>query len=208
MGLKINFSKLGINFDLRLGWFNTGFYVRQYLGGVVHAVGIRNNCYDGSRVIFLDYDNILYTEMLIPEIKYLQEKYSLGDFYIFKSSQKEHSYHAICLDKVKVYEWRDILNDSSCDENYKKPALKDFKTCVLRVSKKGSSDAPRYISTIKPIFESIRERSLAHGSFLHFHYNCPINLEKGLWDTSDNLIYVKYGTLNYLKKDGENCARH
>jgi hypothetical protein len=203
LGLKISFSKIGLGIDIKLGWLQTGCYLRQFSSGVVDALGLRNNTFDAKRVLFFDYDQILYDEMLLPEIRYLQDKYGLGTFYIYRSSQKEHSYHAVCFDKVKVYEWKTILDDSSCDEAYKKPALKDFKTCVLRVSTKGKSQKPRYLTQITPLIPTNRESSLAHANFFKFHYDTPIDLTIGKWDNSDKLIFVKYGTLNYLsKKDG------
>lgn len=197
MSLRISFNKLGAFFEFRFGKkaiFNISF--KQFFWGSSRTLGIRNNTSDGKRVIFLDYDDILLGEMLIPEIRYLQKTYDLGNFYIFKSSQKTNSYHAVCFDKVKVYEWKQILDDSSCDENYKKPALKDFKTCVLRIAEKGNSQKPSFCTELSSV--SSRVGSLAHANFFKFHYDIDVNISKN-YDNSDKLLFVDYATLNFIK---------
>lgn len=202
--MRIILNKMGFNFGLDNRFFNFGIHLNQRFYGISKTIGIRNNCIDskknassGNRIIFLDYDEILLKEMLIPEIKYLQQKYELGNFYIFKSSQKPNSFHAVCFDKVKVYEWKDIMEESSCDENYKKPSLKDFKTAVLRIAPKGSSNAPSYLMTIKSPIRA-RIKSLAHYNFFKFNYDLP-DEEIFNMDESDNLLFVEYETQNYLK---------
>lgn len=196
--LKLWLNKLGLGFDLRLLGFHTSFYLNQFNWGLKRAVGLRNNTYDGKRLVFLDYDNILYDEMLLPELKYLQETYSLSDFLIFRSSQKKGCFHAVCFSKLPVSLWLKVVNDSSCDEAYKNPFLKDFKTAVLRISPKGSSDAPKFHARLSSV-SSAFPLSLAHFNFFKVNHGLVFK-PLGDWDDSDELLFVEYPTLNYLKK--------
>jgi hypothetical protein len=190
-------NRMGISGNVRFFRLEFGFHLRNFWG-VKNTIGLRNNTSDGKRLIFLDYDNTLYHEMLVPEARYLQEKYHLSDFYILKSSQKANSYHAICLDKLDARTWMKVLSEASCDPNYKTaPLLFDCKAWVLRVSPKGSSDAPKLITILKSPYQD-RPKSNAHAVFLKFHYGVKIDDLSGL-DSGENLCFLEYGTINYLK---------
>lgn len=201
MAIKFSFSKLGIRLNADLFQkikFNLS--LNQFFFGVRETIGVRNSSGRGmnKRVIFLDYDNVLFEEMLVPELKYLQDKYGLSDFVVLKSSQKPNCFHAVCFDNVSVSTWKDVVEESSCDENYKKPSLKDFKTSVLRISPKGSSDAPTFFSIMRSPFNQF-VKSNAHFNFFVSNYGIPI-VKKGRFDDSESVLIVEYTTVNYIKK--------
>lgn len=102
-------------------------------------------------VIFLDYDNILYS-LVEVELLFLQKKYNLSPFYVFSSFETEDkqkskygNYMAISITKKpfgKVYE---ILNKTHADSSYKVvPASYPYKTWVLRLGKKFKKKAPEF----------------------------------------------------------------
>lgn len=196
MPITISINKIGIIFELKNNFLNIGFHARQYVLGTTTTAGISNDTKDGKRILFLDYDNILYEDMLLPELDYLQRKYGLSDFYIFKSSQKTNGFHAICTDKLNVREWQTILQESSCDEAYKNPRIKDFHRSVLRILPKGKSQAPTFIHKLKSPFQT-RTKSQAHLKWLSIHHDINIEKVKNM-DSYTNPNLVIYKTTNYL----------
>jgi len=190
-------NKYGLHLKIKI--FNINLDSRLYLEyKTTPTLGIRNNTMDGKRILFLDYDHTLY-EHLIEEIKYLQEKHGLSEFYIFKSSNKMHGYHAICLDKLDYKQYKRIIEETSIDEYYKHmPVFNDYKTWVLRIIRKGDSPPPKHIETIKSSFKK-RNKSQAHWLFLKNHYNVKGDRPVGL-DRYKKVYTVTYGTLNYDKK--------
>jgi hypothetical protein len=157
------------------------------------TIGIRNNA-QGQYIIFLDYDNIILAS-LFDEIKYLQKKYELSNFYILKSSQKENSYHCICLDKINYQTLRNIINETSCDEQYKTMPISLEHSWVLRILPKNKSLMPKLIKIIKSPYNK-RNKSLAHYLFLKYHHgikNKPTNL-----DNNKKLRLVDYQTISYI----------
>jgi len=190
--------KYGFGLQIKAGLIN--FKITLYKDLPIEVTnGLQNKCQDGMHVIFLDYDTSLYNEQLIPELKSLQKNYKLSDFYIFKSSQKEGSYHAICLDKLTAREWMNLLEDSSVDKNYKlAPLIINTKSWVLRFTTKGDSKIPVHIRTLISPYQE-REKSRPHALFLHYYYGISI---KGLKNLDKNTIIslVRYSTLNYLRK--------
>jgi hypothetical protein len=162
------------------------------------TLGIRNSTPDGKRVIFLDYDQILFDEELIPELEFLQKKYELSDFYILRSSQKVGNYHAICLDKMKAREWVKLIEETTCDNNYKKiPVLAGHRNWVLRCWKKGDSQKPKLLRILYSPHHK-RTKSLAHA--MHLHYMYGIRIEKLIkLDNNKQLGIVNYKTLNFIR---------
>lgn len=187
-GRQIKIRFLGVFFDLHLGLdYET-----------VTTVGISSWASKNQRCVFLDYDNTKL-EHLEEELKALQELYNLSDFYIFESSQKPHSYHAISLSKIGYKELLYLLEDSSCDELYKSfPIKTDYKTWILRVLEKGDSARPKYLKTVKSKYVG-REKSLVHKILLERHYKFKIKDDENF---DDNLVFypMEYGTTNYVGK--------
>ena len=195
MIFKITNNIYGLQIHIKL--FDYNLWIRFHKNFVTtRTLGIRNITQNGIfRVPFFDFDNILYVH-LIQELKYLQQRYQLSDMYIFRASQKPNSYHVICLDKLSYKEWIEILNLSSCDQFYKTmPISNDFKTWVLRISKKADSLAPKLIRILKSRYHW-RIKNNAHYLFLKYHHNVkykPFNL-----DQSYKLYTTEYDTLNYI----------
>lgn len=177
--------------NLPIGTLHINFYKKL---PQARTIGIRNTTQDGKRLLFLDYDNYMLKEQLIPELKYYQKKYKLSNFYIFKSSQKEHGYHAICLDKLDSNLFMQILIESGCDERFKTMSLKDYKAWVLRINPKGKIKKPNYLLTIKSPYDQ-RIKSKAHALFLQYHYN--INTKKLInQDNQKIIIITSYDTIS------------
>lgn len=173
---------------------------------VEQTVGIRNSTEDGKRLVFLDYDKMLYDLHLKPELKHIQKKYKLSDFYIFESSQKVGAYHIICLDKITAKEWCEIIEQTNVDALYKKvPIQIDNKAWVLRMLPKRASRKPRLKEIMKSKYQT-REKSNAHALFLKFNYNINISKIKKL-DKYTNVTLTLYDTLNYIKTEEDETSK-
>ena len=192
---KIHRDNYGIHLQIKLLKINFQAKVNKEYE-LAHTIGVRNNT-GGFRLIFLDYDETML-EFIKDEIKHLQARFFLSDFYIFKSSQKPNGFHAICLDKLRYKEFLEAMSYTSCDEYYKTmPPSNDKNSWVLRMDKKEGSEKPKPITTIKSKW-NIRKKSLAHALFLKYNYKITINKLKNL-DKNKKLYVIKYGTLNYIQ---------
>lgn len=195
----ISLNKYGLKINLNIAKIFLNLHIYK-TPKTARAIGIRNHTPEGKRLAFLDYDCIMLEEQLIPELQYFQEKYFLSDFYIFKSSQKPNAYHVICLDKMNANEFMALLIESGCDERYKTTALNDFKSWVLRISKKGTTEAPTYLRTIKSQHNN-RIKSKAHAKFLKLQYG--INIKKFInLDNNEILPVVAYNTISNIDGEG------
>jgi signal peptidase I len=196
---KIQISKGKYGFNLHIELFKHNFVIRTFKTfDTETTVGIRNSTDDGKRLMFLDYDNILYKENLLPELHYLQEKYGLSDFYIFKSSQKIGNYHVICLDKLTAREWCNLIEETNVDNNYKRvPIFVDNKAWVLRFIPKKNSLKPELIEIMKSKHHE-RTKSRPHAKFLELNYDIKIESLINL-DNEKEVTITTYQTLNYIK---------
>lgn len=152
------------------------------------VIGITNKV--GHRyVIFLDYD---YDEInsITQEIQSLQEKYALGNAYLFKTKK---GYHVIFLDIVNYNELRTIINDTSCDDAYKTiPQHNNARTWVLRITEKHDNridyerviEAQQYRPTSEPHTRLLRIRGVPEKTL---RKNIPY--EEG---REQELIYATY----------------
>lgn len=163
------------------------------------TIGITSRCVDGKHVLFFDYDGLTFDEML-DELIFIQIRNKLSEIYLFELD-RENSFHAICLDKFRLYDAIEIISDSSADYGFKKAPLRyRRKRWVLRISGKGERERPQYIGEIASN-EQIYEKSSAHKRFLCENYNLRLkNLknEDGLKDSSD---FCNYLTSANIKKD-------
>jgi len=181
----------------RLDLFGKIFFVKYSIIDKPHTytIGIASRCKDNQHVVFLDWDCV-DIEIVKSDICYIQNMFNLGNFYIFKSSQKPDSYHAICLTKVRFGELTDIHSHTTCDYAFRF-AVKGFseKAWVLRCVKKGDSDAPIFIEKIKSF--SKREKSLAHAIFLKEYYGIDIKTDDTKYESFDKekeALFTKYLT--------------
>lgn len=152
------------------------------------TTGTLNRTKDGKYVFYLDYDK-MKEEYIKGELEHLQTLYDLGDIHVFQSSEK--SFHAISFAKLTAKEYLEILQNSSCDLAFKNiPRYTSYRNWVLRHFKKGNTDAPKYLYTLKS--ETKRQHSLAHYKFIKILYpkiNQSINS-----DGIESLTVIDYAT--------------
>jgi hypothetical protein len=65
--------------------------------------------------IFLDYDNI-EDEKLREELRFLQEEFQIGNFYVFKT--RNEGRHVYCVDALRLRDVKEIVDFSSCDSAF------------------------------------------------------------------------------------------
>ncbi len=156
------------------------------------VTGITSRCFGGKHVIFLDFDGLALIEV-IEEIELLIHEYGLSNFYLFENDM-ENSFHAICLDKFRLWEALDIISNTSADKGFKKaPILFRQRRWVLRVTPKGERDKPKFLDTIKSPFKD-RKTSTAHRLFLNDNYNCKIKKLKHEDGINDSVETCDYNT--------------
>jgi hypothetical protein len=126
-------------------------------------------------VTFLDYDDIV-DERLKEELMFLQEEFEIGNFYVLETRTKGR--HAICLDALRFKDVLEIVRFSNCDLMFKRgPVMNEFRTWVLRDSKKGDRDAPKYLYTVQSKFEGQNLQSTGHANFLRINFGIKVDLQ-------------------------------
>jgi hypothetical protein len=203
---KIYKDNYGLHGRFSLGSWN--FQTKLFKNyNLAHTIGVRNNV-GAFRLIFIDWDCSVL-DFVIDEVKYLQERFCLSDFYIFQSSQKSDGFHGICLDKLLYREFVEAMEYTSSDEYYKSmPQKNDANAWVLRALSKAGSQKPVLIRIVKSK-HNLRQKSLAHYLYLLYNYGIKRKSLKNL-DNNTKLYLVKYGTLNYIdvaKKEIRNAHR-
>jgi hypothetical protein len=197
MIFKISHTIYGIQITIKL--FGYELWIRGHKDYfTAKTLGIKNRCMDGKYVFFADFDNHLL-EQLIPELQYLQSKHKLSNLYIFRSSQKPHSYLVMGIDKLNYERWVSILNETSCDKFYKDmPITNDYKQWCMRITPKAGSIAPKLIRILQSPNQE-REKSRPHWLFLKYHHNLK-GCEPNNLDHYNKLYTTQYTTLNYITK--------
>lgn len=187
-------------FELRIPFFNKKFRIHSMLYNApnswVHGYSSRNQF--GQYVLFHDYDN-LDEEAIVQELEFLQDKFKLSDYYLFKLD-RENSFHAVCLDTFPIAKAYNIQQATSCDLAFIH-SIKNLHTkeWILRWDKKGSRDAPIYVRTIKSK-NRVHKKSSAHGVFLK-KLGVPVNMNyNNEWDQGQLLAFVDYDTANRVKR--------
>jgi len=177
-----------MNFKLNFGWFNiylesTIFRTRN--GDV--AYGYTNRCEDGKYIVCIDYDKI-DLQWIIPELKRLQQDFSLSHFYIFRSSKK--SYHAVCFDKLCLNSLLTVLRSSSVDLNYINVPLKyGAKIWTLRITDKQNIPV-EFVGRVASVY-STTEKSLPHMKFTRKIFDIK-NMDIKNNDQSDKMLFSSY----------------
>ena len=115
-------------------------------------------------VLFLDYDNIT-DERLTEELRYLQDEFELGNFYVLETRNKGR--HAICIDALRFTDILEIVRFSSCDLMFKKaPTINEYRCWVLRFAKKGDRDSPKYLYVVESPHDEKNMQSRGHAKYL------------------------------------------
>jgi hypothetical protein len=165
--------------------------------------GIHMQTIDGLNVVGIDYD-YYKPKFIEKELKYLQDKYLLGDFYILESSPKK--YQAICFTKVSVNKYREMLQYCNCDEKFSKRMNYFGEPKVLRLSPKKDFNI-RTIKVIKSNIKYLRE-SLAHK--LAYDIENIISLKKTINPLIDDglkqisMVFYETKTSSNAKKNIKN----
>lgn len=158
MKLKFSIGKLTVSYSVSV-YFS--------LKRKVTVQGTTNRTMDGKFVPYLDYDMTPLNNVL-AECLFLQEYFVLGDLHVFKSS--ELSYHVVGFDKLNTREFLELLEQSTCDINFKNvPRTFSIRSWVLRWSEKRDKDRPKYLKTLKSNHKQ-RQSSTAHYEFFRHLY--------------------------------------
>ena len=145
-----------------------GYYVGVYLNFRLaikpregtKVVGVCNKIAD-KYLLFLDYDYD-NRKTLLPELRAIQEKYALGNAYLFKTGR---GYHVIFTDLLTYDLFTEILDSTSCDKDFKQvPKNNHYRTWVLRATSKKENAVVFKEVLYNP---QIRVTSAPHTQYLH-----------------------------------------
>jgi hypothetical protein len=162
----------------------------------VHGYSSRTE--QGKYVLFHDYDN-LDLKSITQELRFLQKKYKLSAYYIFKLD-RENSFHAVCLDTFPISKCYEIQKATSCDLAFIH-SIKNLQTkeWILRIGKKGSRQMPKFYCAL-PSKNDLHVKSTAHKEFLEKFFQIPKEFFKGRkWDKCKTLALTDYNTANRIK---------
>jgi len=170
--------------NFKIGKWNIGFMSRVViLKESEEMQGYTNKCRGNNYIIMIDYDTEDF-EQVIDDVKFVQQKHELSDFYIFRTTK---GYHAVCLDKVTWLELKYILEDSNCDSAFKFfPYTIGKKMHTLRLSKKRGKDV-LFCGVTKSHFNE-RDKSNAHFLMLRKLFNIPPLQLNNLDDETEIII--------------------
>lgn len=158
--------------------------------------GVTNRCQDGTRLLFLDYDDTPL-EWVKDDVALLREWHTMGDAYLFKT---KHGYHVICLEKRTTGDIIIMQGMTSCDDNYKHVALQTgrAKLWVLRQSEKNNEHI-HYLGRLQG--KTSRMMSLAHARYLVMHCGVPASDVFGRGKHYDTSTRLCFGTYKITKED-------
>lgn len=199
---------------LKIWKYNVLFKFQIYPMLEIETAGYTSRVPNTSlHVIFLDYDNItaetqiqeLAEKRLIEELRFLQEEFTIGNFYVLETRNKGR--HAVCIDALRFVDVKEIVDFSSCDLKFKKaPRINEYRAWVLRSEKKGDRDAPKFIYTVESPHEGENLQSRAHAKFL-LKFGITIDLKNPFGTEEIELQPYKTGmrtAKKELDKDDEN----
>jgi hypothetical protein len=203
MKLEINNNQnlQSIFFRLKIPFVSKSFQFKfsLYATPETWVYGYSSRCKDGKYVLFHDYDDLSKNDV-IEELKTLQSRFHLSDYYLFKLGKK--SFHAVCLDKFSLSDAFEIQKQTSCDSAFiRAPLCLGMREWVLRIGKKGERSEPKFIKKIRSDY---RERTLsrAHAKFMEKYFG--VNAHQAPFanfDQYSKLTIVKYTTASRVKND-------
>jgi hypothetical protein len=141
-------------------------------------------CEDGMYVVMADYDKCPM-EIIDYELKTMQRKYGLGNFYVLESSPGK--FQAISFDKVEFREYLEILKQLRID-----PGYTQSRTFVLRTGPKKGNRVK-----LHHVIECTGRRELSRAHLNYYITVMPglkgyINIQQ--LDNSKELMGVNYTT--------------
>lgn len=200
--LKLEFKRsenfVSLFFRLKIPFFARIFraYFQFYRAPTAWVHGYSARTEQGKSVLFMDYDN-LDLKSVLQELRFLQQKHSLSDFYVFELDRTD-SFHAVCLDTMPLSEVHKILTASSCDAAFiNSVRLLRSREWVLRFDKKANRAAPSFICKVRA--KGCRIKSSAHALFLK-QLNAPVSVS-GKWDHCKELTLIDYNTANRIDEN-------
>ena len=163
-----------------------------------------------QHILLMDFD-MIRQDYLFEELMFLQELFSIGDFYIFQTRLEKEGYgyalgdeevepvdiggyHVINLETRSVRELIMILRSSHCDYSFiNAPSYNPEKHWVLRVEGKGKREPPKFIEKLTSIYEGENGRlqSTFHARLLDDLYG--LDIEQGLVNPDGN----EYGIIDH-----------
>jgi len=158
----------------------------------VHGYSSRTEL--GRYVLFHDYDNLDF-QSIVQELKYLQKKFKLSNYYIFELDRK-NSFHAVCLDTFSLSKAYEIQQETSSDQAFIH-AIKNLQTreWILRLGSKGERKPSNYKCVIRSN-NNVFVKSSAHAGLLKKFGVSKNNFFGNKWDGCKNIALVKYDTAN------------
>jgi len=165
----------------------------------VRANGVSSRIPNSAfHVTFLDFDNI-DDERLKEELEFLQSEFMLGNFYVLQT--REFGRHAVNIDALRFKDIKEIIDFSSCDPMFKKaPSINEYRCWVLRYSKKGNRDEPKYLYTVESPNEGKNLQSLGHAKYL-LKFGITIDLKNP--DGTEDIEAQDYNTGKRTDKEDE-----
>lgn len=177
--LSFSFLKRRVNFALKIDKDRT-----EWIGG------IGNRCEGDGEVLyvpFLDYDDVPY-DYVLDEIRFIQHKFFLSDAYVFRSGG---GFHVIFLDKMPLGVMLSILDNTTCDKNYRDvPLLYGRKVWVLRQTNKNGVPIT-FLEKVESIWSGMN-KSTPHAKFINAKYGNVVDMKRGTFDKCKELYTASY----------------
>lgn len=198
---KQNDSFSSVLFSVQIPLIKRNFRIHWmlYKSPDTWVTGYTSRTQNNQHVLFFDFDDI-NLDVLKEEIKFLQKKYKLSDFYIWEMD-RPNAYHAVCLDTFCLQDAYEILSRSGADQSFiNAPRNLPFREWTLRIGKKGNRNPPKYLCLVHGN-KYLHLRSLGHANFLK-KLGVPIqNKNIGKWDGYKMPTIVSYNTANRVRKE-------
>ena len=177
--MRLNFSLLGNEYVIQTAARKKR---TQTIGGYT------NRCHDGRFILLFDYD-IKNFNWIRQEIEHLQRTHIIGDCHVFKTGK---GFHVVCLDKVSLTKYVQILEQTTVDPNYiKVPLQYGQKIWTLRFTQK-DGQKPLYVCSIPSVNDHMRKKSNPHRKFLQTLYPKVQFARREQCDDQEKMIQCGY----------------